>query len=138
MTSVSGPPRILITGSRDWDDEARIRFELEFAYKGLRPTDWPRGTIFPVVLVSGACPTGADRIAETIWEAQGLPVERHPADWDQFGKRAGFLRNQKMVDLGAVMCLAFIKNNSRGATHTADAAQRGGIPTTRFIDGVGL
>lgn len=136
--SVPEYPRILITGSRDWDDGARIEVELKTAFLSLRPIDWRPGTTFPAILVSGACPTGADRIAETIWERQGLPVELHPADWDTYGKRAGFLRNQEMVDCGAAVCLAFIKNNSKGATHTANAAERAGIPTVRVIDGIGL
>lgn len=122
--------RILITGSRDWDDRERIHDTLQFHYL------WQtmhREEDEEVVLVSGACPTGADAIAEEIWTSQGLPVERHPADWHRFGKRAGFLRNAEMVDLGANVCLAFIKNGSKGATMTADLAEKAGIEVRRFL-----
>lgn len=115
--------RFLITGSRDWDDEESIHNALENLLM-LHADD--EGL---PVLVSGSCPTGADRIAETYWDMLGLPVERHPADWEKNGKRAGFVRNLEMVQRGADVCLAFIKNDSKGASMTAKLAREAGIPT---------
>lgn len=115
--------RILITGSRDWDEAGSIAGALDAevtTHAG------------PVTLVSGACPSGADYIAEWIATEWGWTVERHPADWDTHGKRAGFLRNAEMVALGANVCLAFIKNKSKGATMTATLAENAGIETRRF------
>ncbi len=111
--------RILITGSRSWVDEK----EIESALKPLFDAD------SSTVLVSGACPTGADKLCEKYWRGRGGTVERHPADWGTYGKAAGFVRNRKMVDLGADYCFAFIKNGSSGATHTANSAIAEGIET---------
>jgi hypothetical protein len=113
--------RILITGSRTWTDYAWIEAELDQAAVGL---DDPN-----ITLVSGACPRGADRICEEIAAARGWTVERHLADWSTHGKAAGFIRNQAMVDLGADVCLVFVRAASRGATHCGQAAERAGIPT---------
>lgn len=113
--------RILVTGSRDWEDVPTILAALVAESDGTATT-----------LVHGGCPTGADAIADSLSAAFKVTVERHPADWARHGKRAGFVRNSEMVALGADVCLAFIRDESRGASMTADLAERAGIRTVRF------
>lgn len=123
--------RLLITGSRDWDDFPVIVNAIATAVLESGDQSW--------VIVHGTA-RGADQMSE--WAASvfndsypdhmPLLVERHPADWS-LGKRAGFLRNREMVDGGANICLAFIKNNSRGATMCADLAEKHGIPVRRYF-----
>ncbi|WP_159803306.1 SLOG family protein [Arthrobacter zhaoguopingii] len=68
------PPRLLITASRTWHDRAAVKEALRDWWNS---TDRNPGAI----LVSGACPKGADRICKGIWERNGLTVECHPAKW---------------------------------------------------------
>lgn len=116
--------RILITGSRDWDNVGEIMLTLNHVV-----TEDLAHLPGPVTIVSGACPTGADSICEEIAYDMGWIVERHPADWNLWGKRAGYVRNSEMVALGADICVAFVKNESRGARMTAQLAHDAGIET---------
>lgn len=117
------PPRLLITGSRSWKDRAVIRDALRAWWDST-------GRDPEAVLVSGACPKGADRICEQLWEHNRLTVERHPADWEQFGRAAGHIRNQLMVDTAPDHVIAFIRDGSRGATGCVSAARRAGLSVT--------
>jgi len=116
--------RILVTGSRTWTDWRTITGALIQARRDLNPDRLP-------VLVQG-CAAGADFLAAQAARKLGWEVEDHPADWSGHGKAAGFRRNQAMVALGADICLAFIRDGSKGATHCAAAAERAGIPVRRF------
>ncbi|MEU9323242.1 DUF2493 domain-containing protein [Streptomyces canus] len=119
------PYRVLITGSRDWRDELTIQATLQDV-AAEHPADGQ------LVLVHGACPTGADLIANEWAVRRGCLIEAHPAAWWKYGRVAGPRRNKEMVDAGADICLAFIRNGSRGATHCANLAERAGIETRRW------
>jgi hypothetical protein len=119
------PKRLLVTGSRTWDDTELVRRALA-AYGQAGDT-----------LVTGGCPRGADAIAEQIWRGRGRrrPVETWPAEWDKCGRSAGPRRNQAMVaslapDRGDLV-LAFIRDGSRGASQCARAAEAAGITVVR-------
>lgn len=119
--------RVLVTGSRQWTD-------VEAVYQSLfreRITTVGMGSR-GMIVVHGACPTGADAIADAWAEAARttakVQVERHPADWATHGKAAGMIRNQEMVNLGADICLAFPLRDSRGTTDCMRRAMAAGIP----------
>ena len=125
--------RILVTGSRDWWPPSTVYQWLDYWTFRTEPRRLP-------VIVHGACPTGADAMARD-WVRRGLGrpfsavEEPHPAIWRPFGiynPHAGLIRNREMVNLGADLCLAFIKNGSRGASHCARLAEEAGIPTRRY------
>lgn len=124
--------RVIVTGSRDWTDRYAVYRALagvcdEFGL-WLPPCNY--GNRLPsrrLVVVHGACPTGADAHADDWCLSEWLPAERHPADWEKHGKAAGFLRNKEMVALGADVVLAFQRKASRGTQHTINLARKAGI-----------
>ena len=119
--------RVIVSGSRTWDDVDEIHDALDAMW-----LLWYETQTEPFILVHGACPRGADRLADE-WAAStdGVFAERHPADWSM-GRHAGPLRNQHMVNLGADHVLAFIKDNSPGASHLVRQARKAGIPVQEF------
>lgn len=131
--------RILITGSRQWTDRRELEDVLWVQWLSSNGN---------LTIVHGDCPRGADRMVREWCEREnaraveelGGPLfteERHPADWDQYGKAAGFIRNQEMVSLGADLCIAFVvPGKSKGTQHTIDLARKAGIPVEEvFQDG---
>ncbi|MFJ9671394.1 SLOG family protein [Streptomyces sp. NPDC101221] len=125
------PYRVLVTGSRDWPTPETVWAALNDIRDEALITDRR------LVVVHGACPRGADAHAARWCKTangfvNGVTEEAHPANWQLEGKRAGFIRNARMVNLGADVCLAFIKDGSRGATHTARLADQAGIPVRRW------
>lgn len=119
--------RVLVTGSRRFDDAAMIRTALDAVALGAAQAGVPLLTV-----VHGACQSGADAIADHwVRYHDGEPLvtaERHPALWRSYGKRAGMVRNELMIAAGADLVLAFIRDDSPGATHCAELASDRGIP----------
>ena len=86
-------------------------------------------------IVSG-CARGVDKLGEQFATDRGIKLFKYPADWNKYGKKAGYLRNIKMaqssealialwdgksrgtkhmiktaIDLGLVVVVAFVENN---------------------------
>lgn len=113
--------RILITGSRDWQDK-RVVCDAILDLNNWYPIDWDEA-----VVVHGDCPTGADRMAQDFAEAHDIATERHPANWSLYGRAAGPKRNQQMVDLGADIVLAFMNPGSKGTADCVKRAKKAGL-----------
>lgn len=111
--------RFIVCGSRTWEDEQAIRSFLQ----GLDPGH-------DIVITGGA--NGADDIAHRVAVELGLDTEVHPADWENQGKQAGFIRNTRMAHLGADACIAFWDGDSRGTKHMMETAERYGIRVIVF------
>lgn len=82
---------ILACGDRNWTDRKLVTETLEY-YRTNRPE--------PLTIVEGGA-RGADRMAGQ-WAAaarkKGVGWVRCSADWARYGKPAGHIRNQEMLD----------------------------------------
>lgn len=115
-------PRILICGSRDFDDREFFALAMQA---------WVAKHGLPREIVEG-CARGADSLAED-W-ATGDPdivLQHFPADWDRHGRAAGPIRNQQMLDEGqpdAVIAFTRDLRTSRGTRDMVTRARRAGLP----------
>jgi hypothetical protein len=112
-------PRVLICGSRDWHDERVI---------GSAVAALPLGS----TVIHGAAP-GADTIAARAASRVGtLNVEAYPANWAQYGRAAGPIRNKLMLELGRPdLVIAFrLDGPSKGTDNMIQQARKAGVPVT--------
>jgi hypothetical protein len=105
--------KVLITGSRNWTDYARIEQVIDAL-----PWD--------AEIIHGAA-RGADAIAGGFAAARGLKVTAYPADWKRYGNAAGPIRNDQMLALQPDLVLAFWNGYSTGTLHTINGARALGI-----------
>lgn len=138
---MSGDYRILVTGSRSWTDRDALEWQLGVAVREAELQG--RG----VVIVHGACPEGADAMADEVAIANGWKVERHRANWRKHGRGAGFRRNEEMIATCPDLVLAFLMPCTRqacarrsphpthGGGHCARRAAEAGIPVREFGGG---
>lgn len=62
---------------------------------------------------------GADSLGRRWAEKNNIPVKSFPAQWEKFGKSAGFLRNRQMGDYADYL-IAFWDGQSKGTKHMID------------------
>lgn len=108
--------RVLICGGRDFD-----RIDVFSRVMGAIEGD--------LEIISGMAP-GADTMAVEFAEAYNYPVHKFPADWDQYGKKAGPIRNQQMIDEGLPdLGIAFPTKRSRGTYDMIRRLEKAGVKT---------
>lgn len=103
--------RLIIAGGRDFTDLDMMTTRLAAILDE---------TMERIVLISGTA-RGADATGERWAAANGVHVERYPADWNKYGKSAGYKRNTEMAKQ-ATHCVVFWDGKSRGSKHMIDIA----------------
>ena len=109
--------KVIIAGGRDFTNATVMAIVLN----NLQDVDHVI-EIEDLTLICGMA-RGADLTAYKLFKEVGLPVEMYPADWDQYGKQAGFIRNTQMAGV-ADMLIAFWDGQSRGTAHMIDTARK--------------
>lgn len=100
--------KLIVAGGRDFTDYPTAKAEiLRLANAELGP--------FAVSIVSGMA-RGADTLAVQFAREHNVRLYEFPADWNQYGKRAGPLRNETMGRFADGL-LAFWDGQSTGTQH---------------------
>lgn len=107
--------RVLVCGGRDYTNYEELGFHLA----NLRA----RSGISAII--HGA-QRGADTLAGRWAKENNIPVEAYPADWHRYGKPAGPIRNQRMLNEGKPdLVIAFPGN--RGTRRMIQQATAHGV-----------
>ena len=78
-----------------------------------------------IMILSGGA-SGADLMGEQYAADRGYTVQRYPAQWNIFGKRAGLIRNRLMAE-NADALIAFWDGRSKGTQNMIYEAMRAGL-----------
>jgi hypothetical protein len=114
-------PRILVTGGRDFVDQALLYQTLDclFTSNGVG-----------VVIQGGA--RGADQLARAWAFDRGVPSLSFPAQWAKYGKAAGPRRNVEMLESAEPdVVVAF--PGGRGTSHMVKCAHRAGVKVIEVL-----
>ena len=104
-----------VTGGRDFQGVAMVNQVLD-ALKARQPD---------LHLVHGAA-KGLDTLASEWAARNNVPQTPFPADWDQYGKAAGHIRNGQMLTEGnPTLVIAF--PGGKGTANMVEQARRAGV-----------
>lgn len=113
--------RVLVCGGRKYSDYAAVKRELDTLQHNA-------GMLRVVLVVIEGGATGADALAARWCREHSANVQhiQIPADWKIHGKRAGPIRNQRMIDeQHPTLVLAF--SGGRGTADMVARASKAGI-----------
>ncbi len=74
------------------------------------------------LVVSGAA-RGADSMGERWAKDNGIKTLIFPAEWDKYGKRAGYIRNEDIIK-NCDICIAFWDGISKGTMHSISLCKK--------------
>ena len=118
--------KIIVAGSRNFSNYNLLKLELNKfidEYKNtLNSSDDDK-----IGIISGHA-RGADKLGEQYARAHNHFCYIMPANWDKYGKRAGYIRNSKMAEKGNAL-IAFWDGQSKGTYNMIELAKKAGLKT---------
>lgn len=111
--------RVIIAGSREFTSYQHLKEACEWYLKDKLPQ---------VIVISGHA-RGADSLGEKWASEMGLTCEIYPANWNKYGKSAGYIRNKQMAEVGDALIAFKIQGiQSKGTDNMISLAEKKGIP----------
>lgn len=108
--------KVIIAGSRGFDDYNLLYRTCDLVLSQVSS---------PIEIVSGTA-KGADLLGERYASDKGYGVTQFPANWDKYGKSAGYRRNAEMASYANAL-IVFWDGVSRGTKHMIDLAKKEGL-----------
>ncbi len=115
--------RVVVAGGRTFDHSNPVYRRVGYRWLDRLLEKYPN-----LELISGRA-RGADQLGEHWSERRNVFVHPVPAEWDRYGKSAGYRRNAVMADM-ADGVLAFWDGQSRGTKHMINLAEDRNLPLT--------
>ena len=116
--------KLLVCGSRTISDKRAVYFCLDRAIANFQ--------FDHLTVITGAA-RGADALAHAWASDRGHTNWSVPANWDKDGKMAGFIRNQRMLDLAPDLTFGFFhRTETPGTLDMLQRSKNAGI-NTRFV-----
>lgn len=113
-TQPNSEKKIIIAGSRNFENYEYLEEQTKNLIKSLNVNN------ALITIISGKA-QGADTLGERFAKENKLSLLEFPADWEKYGKKAGYLRNAEMAN-HATHLLAFWNGSSPGTKHMIDIA----------------
>lgn len=115
---------VIIAGSRSFNDYNLLVAELD---KELSNFKEPRR----ITIITGAA-RGADRLGSSYAQHNGYELKEFPANWNKYGRSAGYIRNKEMIDYimqqnGERLLVVFWDGYSVGTNNIITLAKERGI-----------
>ena len=110
---------LIVAGGRNFDDYSLLSRKIEHLLSKKIQTH-------TVGIVSGGC-RGADRMAERWAKKNRVDLYKVDANWCEYGRAAGPLRNEQMAVIGDAL-LAFWDGKSKGTKNMIETMQKAGKP----------
>lgn len=109
------PFKVIVAGGRDFSDYKLLEEKIKFFMQNHKNFE----------VVCGMA-KGADTLGLKYAISNNIKVHSFPANWDKYGKRAGYLRNEEMAKVSDGL-IAFWNGRSKGTEHMISLARQYGI-----------
>lgn len=109
--------KVCVTGSQNFTDYNLMAEVLDAILANRHPN---------ITIISGKA-RGADRLGEIYAKSKGYSVLQFPAEWEKYGRNAGFKRNALMVS-HADVCVIFWDGKSKVTQHMISLCEKQNVP----------
>jgi hypothetical protein len=113
--------KVIVAGSRNYNDKKKVFKVLDLLLTHPK---------YEIEIVSGLA-RGPDSYGKEWAKLHGITCHEFPANWNKYGKRAGYIRNEQMAEFSDIL-LAFWDGSSKGTQHMVNLAHKHGLKVKVF------